>query len=96
MRFTSPLYSFTDESKEEIEINKDKKAAELLLEAGYVLSPECKKEWHIQKFKKFYAPGEELCTFGGGRLNSCRVWFAVKENVKDGTVMVLTLNKTLN
>lgn len=27
--------------------------------------------------------GEELCTFNGGRLQSCRVWFAVKKNAKD-------------
>jgi len=25
--------------------------------------------------------GEELCTFNGGRLKSCRVWFAVKKDV---------------
>lgn len=27
--------------------------------------------------------GEELCTFNGGRLKSCRVWFAVKKNVDE-------------
>ena len=27
--------------------------------------------------------GEELCTFNGQRLNVCRVWFAVKENVDE-------------
>ena len=27
--------------------------------------------------------GEELCTFGGGRLNRCYVFFAVKKNVND-------------
>lgn len=27
--------------------------------------------------------GEELCTFNGGRLDSCRVWFAVKKNVDE-------------
>ena len=27
--------------------------------------------------------GEELCTFNGGRLNSCRVWFAVKKEVSE-------------
>ena len=51
-------------------------------EAGYVLV-ECYNEEDIQKFRKYYAPGEELCTFKGGRLNSCRVFFAVKKNVLD-------------
>ena len=27
--------------------------------------------------------GEELCTFNGGRLHLCRVWFAVKKNVDE-------------
>lgn len=27
--------------------------------------------------------GEELCTFNGGRLSTCRIWFAVKKNVAD-------------
>ncbi len=27
--------------------------------------------------------GEELCTFNGGRLNTCRVWFAVKKNADE-------------
>ena len=35
----------------------------------------------IQKFKKYYAIGEELCTFSGGRLNNCYVFFAVKKNI---------------
>ena len=37
----------------------------------------------IQSFKKYYAPQEELCTFLGGRLNSCDVFFAVKKDVND-------------
>ena len=27
--------------------------------------------------------GEELCTFNGGRLDYCRIWFAVKENINE-------------
>ena len=42
---------------------------------------ECKTESDIQEFRKYYAPGEELCTFNGGRLNRCHVFFAVKKNV---------------
>lgn len=59
----------------------DKTPYELMDEAGYILYPECQTEEDIQKFKKYYAPFEELCTFYGNRLNTCRVWFAVKKNV---------------
>lgn len=36
--------------------------------------------YHEGKIPVRYA-GEELCTFNGGRLHSCRVWFAVKKEV---------------
>ena len=55
---------------------------ELMDEAGYVLY-ECKSEEDIQRFKKYYAPDEELCTFRGDRLHSNYVFFAVKKNVED-------------
>lgn len=62
--------------------SKTQKTAEKLMdEAGYVLFPECKTEDEIQAFKKYYEQDEELCTFYGGRLNTARVWFAVKKNV---------------
>ena len=70
---------------------------QLMDKAGYILYPECQTEEDIQKFRHYYYrggpipkyhggtpvyyKGEELCTFNGGRLNSCRVWFAVKKNV---------------
>ena len=60
----------------------EKTAEQLFDEAGYILFPECKTEEEIQSFKRYYAPGEALCTFHGGRLNSCRVWFAVKKDVE--------------
>ena len=50
----------------------------LLKQAGYTLY-ECKTEEDIQKFKKYYAKGEELCTFKENRLNKCYVYFAVKD-----------------
>ncbi len=56
---------------------------ELMSDAGYILYPECTTEEDIQSFKKYWAPGEELCTFLGGRLDSCRVWFAIKKNVDE-------------
>ena len=55
---------------------------EILKNSGYTLY-ECRTESEIQEFKKYYAPGEELCTFDGGRLNTCYVFFAVKDNVSD-------------
>ncbi len=55
---------------------------ELMSEAGYYLY-ECFSEEDIQSFRKYYQPGEELCTFNGGRLNRCRVFFAVKKNVAE-------------
>lgn len=70
------------EMETEVEADTFKTAVKLLEEAGYILY-ECKTEEDIQRFKKYFAPGEELCTFRGGRLNSCRVWFAVKKNVDD-------------
>ncbi len=56
---------------------------ELLDEAGYILYDECKTEDDINYFKKYYRPDEELCTFRGDRLDTCRVWFAVKKNVDE-------------
>lgn len=58
-------------------------AKDLLSEAGYILFPECKTEEDIQKFRKFYEYDEELCTFWGNRLQTARVWFAVKKNVAE-------------
>ena len=70
------------DTKEKTKINTNKTPKELLDSVGYTLY-ECKTEADIQKFKKYYAKGEELCTFRGGRLNSCHVFFAVKKNVAD-------------
>ena len=78
--FKNYIYSLTEEKKELFVANKSPQ--ELLGEAGYDLY-ECKTEKDIQSFKKYYASGEELCTFYGGRLNSCRVFFAVKKNVEE-------------
>lgn len=60
-------------------INKTPK--QLMDEAGYILFDECQVEEDVQSFKKYYAKFEELCTFDGGRLNTHRVWFAVKKDV---------------
>ena len=77
--FKAYVNSFIDSKA--MNINTGKSAKELLDEAGYVLYPECLTEDDIQYFKKYYEYGEGLCTFNGGRLDSCRVWFAVKKDV---------------
>ena len=80
--FKNYIFSFVDVEKQNKEIIT--LSPEVLLDkAGYKLYPECKTEEEIQSFRKYYAKGEELCTFNGGRLNSCRVWFAVKKNIEE-------------
>lgn len=78
-QFQNFIYSFTEEK--EVDEPVTKTPSELLDEAGYILY-ECHTEEDVQSFKKYYAPGEELCTFNGGRLNRCRVFFAVKKDVE--------------
>ena len=68
------------ENEKEEKVTSLKTPEELMDEAGYTLY-KCNTEEEIQSFKKYYAPGEELCTFNGGRLNRCHVFFAVKKNV---------------
>ena len=80
-KFRAFILSMIDENIKPIDIKQTKTPKELLDEAGYILYPECKTEEDIQSFKHYYAKGEELCTFKGGRLDSCRVWFAVKKDV---------------
>ncbi len=55
---------------------------QLLGKTGYDLY-ECTTEKEIQYFKKYYSHNEKLCTFNGGRLNQCKVFFAVKKNVDE-------------
>ena len=75
--FKNFIYTFIDVEKEN-KILETKSPKELLSEAGYDLY-ECKTEEDIQYFKKYYKPEEELCTFRGGRLDTCDVFFAVKK-----------------
>ena len=78
-QFQNFVYSFTEEKDVDEPVTKT--PSELLDEAGYILY-ECHTEEEIQSFKKYYAPGEALCTFSGGRLNRCHVFFAVKKDVE--------------
>lgn len=77
------VYSFFDEKNKVIRSDEKISAEELMDRAGYILYPECKTEKEIQVFKKYYAEKETLCTFNGKRLESCRVWFAVKKDVDE-------------
>lgn len=79
--FKDWIFSFVDVERK-FEPVTTKTPFELLDEAGYTLY-ECKDENDIQSFRKYYAPDEELCTFKGGRLNRCYVFFAVKKNVDE-------------
>ena len=79
LEFDKYIFSYLDDEKEKT-VFTHKSPYELMDEAGYKLY-ECKSENDIQKFKKYYADGEELCTFRGGRLETCYVFFAVKKNV---------------
>ena len=80
--FKNYIYNLVDVEREKPMIMESKSPRELLSEAGYILY-ECKSERDIQQFKKYYAKGEELCTFNGGRLERCYVFFAVKKNVDE-------------
>jgi len=81
--FKNYIFTKFDEirEKENGEITS-KNPYELLDEAGYELY-ECTNEDEIQSFKKYYAENEALCTFNGGRLNSCVCFFAVKKDIED-------------
>ena len=79
--FKNYIYSMIDVENGYEEV-VSKRPEELLKEAGYILY-ECHSEEEIQSFKKYYAEGEELCTFWGGRLNRNYVFFAIKENVDE-------------
>ena len=81
--FKEYIYSLVD--VEHLEEKKDNVASpeELLASVGYDLY-ECHTEEEIQSFRKYYAPEEVLCTFTyGNRLDTCRVFFAVKKNVDE-------------
>ena len=98
INFKNYIYSLANkvtESSKEVNLSPE----ELMDRAGYILYPECKTEKDIQSFRHYYyrgeptpiytggkpeyRKGEELYTFNGGRLDSCRVWFAVKKNVDE-------------
>ena len=85
--FKNYIYSLTStkesiDDANEITINSAslKNPVELMEEAGYVLK-ECFTEEEIQEYKKYYKFSEKLCTFNGGRLNSCRVFLQLRKTL---------------
>ena len=82
--FKNFIYFLYDEMvglNEQQEVNKT--VRELLQEKGYTLY-ECKTNEDIQKFRKFYADGEALCTFRDlNRINNHYIFFIVKDNVEE-------------
>ena len=78
--FKNVIYNQINVEEEKSKEELTKTPQELLNKAGYDLY-ECHSESDIQKFKEYYASGEALCTFRGGRLKNCYVFFAVKKNV---------------
>ena len=80
--FKDFIMSFIKPKEKEEELDTGKDPFELMKEAGYTLY-ECRDEDDIQSFKHYYRSGEELCTFHGGRLGRCLVFFAVKDNANE-------------
>ena len=79
-KFKDYIYSVGNRNQKRVTTQKT--PTELLEEAGYTLY-ECHNEDDIQRFIVYYDYDEELCTFNGGRLEDCHVFFAVKKNVDD-------------
>ena len=78
--FKNAMFAFKD--YEEFPEILGVSAYDLMRSVGYTLY-ECKTEEEIQFFKKYYAFGEALCTFKGGRLKKRSVFFAVKDGAED-------------
>ncbi|MBR6950030.1 MAG: leucine-rich repeat protein [Bacilli bacterium] len=77
--FKKYVYSFFDLEYEHVDNGKSVK--ELMDEAGYDLY-ECHSNDDVQQFKKYYAEGEEICTFDDPeRINKNYIFFAVKKDV---------------
>ena len=79
MMFKNFIYSLLVSKDEELPVSS-KTTSQLLSEAGYNLY-ECFNEDDIQSYRKYYASSELLCSFCGGRLDECYVFFAIKKDV---------------
>lgn len=79
--FRTYVYNQLDIDMKKTRVFTGKTPYQLLQDAGYDLY-ECHTEREIQSFKRYYKPREELCTFQGGRLNSCVVFWAIKKGAE--------------
>ena len=79
--FINFIYDLTD-SIRLIDYKKVKETPEeLMKKAGYSLY-KCKNNQDVLSFKKYYASGEEICTFRDpNRIHNNHIFFAVKDNV---------------
>ena len=82
--FKNYIYFLYDEMVDSKKEQKDNRTVrEILSEKGYILY-ECKTNQDIQKFKKYYANGETLCTFRDpNRINNHYIFFIVKNNADE-------------
>ena len=78
--FKNYIYSLVDVEK--MKLVEIKNPFDLMKNAGYTLY-KCESEDDIQIFKKYYEKNEQLCTFRGGRLDTCYVFFAIKNNINE-------------
>lgn len=79
--YINAYYNIRQKNIDYSKLSVNMTAKELLDKAGYILYPECKTEEDIQSFRKYYKKEEEICTFWTNRLETSRVWFAVKKDV---------------
>lgn len=81
--FKEYIYNQVKNDKEKEKTETMKTPKELFSLAGYELY-ECNSNREIEFFEKYYAKGEELCTFSDKeRLSKCYVFFAVKKNINE-------------
>ena len=87
--FKNYIYFLYDEMMDKNSHEENHKSVRVLLkEKGYTLY-ECKTNEDIQRFRKYYANGEELCTFRDPyRINNHYIFFIIKEGAD-------TLNRKL-
>lgn len=79
--FKDYIYGLTTEPKIKL-IDVKRSVKELFEEKDYELF-ECKTNEELNSFKKYYYPGELLCSFDSDRLDKAYVFFAVKKNVDE-------------
>jgi len=81
-QFKDYVYGQTEVAEQALK-TIDKSPEEIFDELGYDLI-KCETDHDVKSFKKYYAKGEELCTFrDSNRINNYIIFFAVKKNVDE-------------